>query len=139
MNILRVLLPKSQVVFLEESSTLRSAMIKMRRHGFTAVPVIDKDGMYVGTVTEGDFLWFLADQPEPDRRALEKHRVKEILKADRMVPANASASVEDIFSKLLSQNFVPVVDDRGAFVGIVTRKTILNMLSSGNRQTGETL
>lgn len=130
MNILRVLLPKSQVAFAEENSTIRGGLEKMRYHGYSAVPVIDKDGMYVGTVTEGDFLWYLMDHAGDDRKELERHTVREILREERNLPVRASATVEDVMNKLLSQNFVPVVDDRGAFVGIVTRKAVLGILTA---------
>lgn len=129
MNILRVLLPKSQVAFVEDSATIRNGLEKMRYHGYSAVPVIDRDGMYVGTVTEGDFLWFLMDHAGDDRKELERHTVSEILQEGRNLPVKASATVEDVMNKLLSQNFVPVVDDRGAFVGIVTRKAVLGLLA----------
>ena len=40
-------------------------------------------------------------------------------------PAKASETIEEVFDKLKDQNFVPVVDDRNVFVGIVTRRAIL--------------
>ena len=130
MNILRVLLPKSGVSFLEDSATIRNGLEKMRYHGFSAVPVINKEGVYVGTITEGDFLWYLMDHAGDDLREMEKHRVSEIIHEDRNRAVHASATVEDVMNKLLSQNFVPVVDDRGVFVGIVTRKAVLGILTS---------
>ena len=36
-----------------------------------------------------------------------------------------STDIQDIFDLALNQNFVPVVDDRGIFIGIITRKNIL--------------
>ena len=36
--------------------------------------------------------------------------------------------MEDLISISLNQNFVPVVDDRGVFVGIVARRQIIRYL-----------
>ena len=40
-----------------------------------------------------------------------------------------SESMENLFEKITNQNFVPVVDDNGIFIGIVTRKDILLYLA----------
>ena len=34
--------------------------------------------------------------------------------------------MDDVVRMVLSQDFVPVVDDRGIFMGIVTRRSIIN-------------
>ena len=57
MNILFLLKPKCNVAYLNQSDTIRQGLEKMRHHGYTAIPVIDDNGIYVGTITEGDFLW----------------------------------------------------------------------------------
>lgn len=59
MNIAYFLLPKHSVAYLYDDCTFRQGLEKMRHHGYTAIPVISRDGKYVGTVSEGDFLWQL--------------------------------------------------------------------------------
>ena len=59
MNVLFFLTPKSEVAHLQQEWTLRQAIEKLERSGYTAIPMIDKEGRYVGTVTEGDILWTL--------------------------------------------------------------------------------
>ena len=44
----------------------------------------------------------------------------------RNTPVNISASVNELLELVLDQNFVPVTDDRGVFIGIVTRRDIIN-------------
>ena len=58
MNILKFLKPKACVDFVYDDNTARQALEKMKNHSFTAVPVIDREGRYVKTLAEGDFLWF---------------------------------------------------------------------------------
>ena len=46
-NILQLLKPKAMTSYIYEDCTVRQAIEKMKHHGYTAVPVINKDGSYV--------------------------------------------------------------------------------------------
>lgn len=125
MNILRFLIPKSHVACLDDTSSLRNGLEKMRNRGYTAMPVIDRNGVYVGTVTEGDFLWQILQSEDHSSKALEKVQVVDLIRKGWNPPVRASETVSQVFAQLKDQNFVPVVDDRGVFVGIVTRRAVL--------------
>ncbi len=129
MNILRFLTPKIEVEHISFDSSVRQGLEKMKFHGYAAIPVIDADGIYKGTVTEGDFLWALYNNSEPDLKRLEKTELKTIIRHDYQ-PVKASASIDEILSRAYSQNFVPVVDDRGVFIGIIKRKDIIKYLAT---------
>ncbi len=128
MNILRFLTPKIEVEYINYSSTVRQGLEKMKFHGYSAIPVIDEEGHYKGTVTEGDFLWALYNESNPDLKKLEKTELKTIIRHDYQ-PVMASASIDEILSRAYSQNFVPVVDDRGVFIGIIKRRDIIKYLA----------
>ena len=125
MNILFFLTPKEEVAYIEESDTLRQVLEKMEHHGYTALPLLSKKGKYIGTVTEGDLLWYLKDHDFPRLHELEDlpigvlHRYRDN-KAD-----NIHETIEGLFDRMINQNFVPVVDDDKIFIGIVTRKDVL--------------
>ena len=36
-----------------------------------------------------------------------------------------TSKMEDLIERAMEQNFVPVVDDRGQFIGIITRRDII--------------
>ena len=125
MNILFYLVPKSEVMYLYDDYSLRQAMEKMEYHKYSAVPIINRAGNYVGTLTEGDILWELKD-----RKLSNLHEAEEImlrhtnLKRDNE-PVNVNCNIEDLVMTSMNQNFVPVIDDNGIFIGIVTRKSII--------------
>ncbi len=129
MNVAFFLTPKSRVAFLEDDDTFRQGLEKMRYHGYTAIPVLDKKGRYVGTLSEGDLLWSLVDVGGASLRECEDLKIANVLKTDRNPPVNITAKAEELVERLLSQNFVPVTDDRGAFMGIITRKSVLGYLN----------
>ena len=79
MNIAYFLLPKSRIAYLYDDFTFRQGLEKMRNRGYTAIPVITRDGRYVGTVSEGDFLWRLLDTDDPSMKKAEELRVRDII------------------------------------------------------------
>ena len=136
MNIAYFLLPKNRVAYLYDDYTFRQGLEKMRHHGYTAIPVISRDGKYVGTVIEGDFLWRLLSDEQDSQRAcsmkdLEQLRVRDILRETQYLPVRITVSMEELLSSAMNQNFIPVVDDTGSFIGIVTRKDIIRYFAEG--------
>ncbi|MDY4838715.1 MAG: CBS domain-containing protein [Lachnospiraceae bacterium] len=125
MNIVMLLRPKSEVAYVYEDNSLRQGLEKMRRHGYTAVPVIDREGGYVGTVSEGDFLWHMIDYGDADIRKQEAYQIKNILRKDWNMPVKIDETMDELLLRVMEQNFVPVVDDRMRFMGIITRKDII--------------
>ncbi len=125
MNIVMLLKPKCDVAFLYEDNTLRQGLEKMRYHGYTAIPVIARDGTYVGTVSEGDFLWSVLDNGGQSLKDEEKYTVRDILKAGWNPAVRVNITMDALLLKAMDQNFVPVTDDRGSFMGIVTRRDVL--------------
>ena len=125
MNFLMLLKPKDTVQYLRESNTLRQGIEKMRVHGYTAIPVISDDGQYVGTVSEGDFLYFILDQRDNSIKTKEQHHIRDILRPNFNPAVRINVSMDVLLERALNQNFVPVTDDYGVFIGIVTRQDII--------------
>lgn len=98
----------------------------MKKHRYTSVPVIKEDGTYVGSVSEGDFLWTFLDCENREEQL--KKPISSIIRKDYINACSVNTSSEELFNLLLDQNYVPIVDDRNVFIGIVTRKTILSSL-----------
>lgn len=131
MNIAYFLTPKSSVAYLFDDYTFRQGLEKMRHHGYTAIPVIDREGVYRGIVSEGDFLWRMLQEDEDaafTMRDMERLAVRDILKKNHP-PVPITVSMDDLVHSAMSQNFVPVVDDDYRFIGIITRKDIIRYLA----------
>jgi len=125
MNILFFLKPKSDIAYIYSHSTLRQALEKMKHYGYAAIPVIEQTGEYYGTLSEGDLLWAILDRGAIDSSVQESLRVKDVLTGRPNPPVNVNASIEDLLLMAMNQNFIPVTDDRGLFIGIVTRKDVM--------------
>ncbi len=129
MNILFFLTPKSEVAYVYDTDTLRQALEKMENHRYSAVPVIGKeDGRYIGTLTEGDLLWHIKDQNNLSLRGAEEISIMSINRNRDNEPVDVDVNMEDLLNKAMNQNFVPVIDDRERFIGLITRKDLIQYL-----------
>lgn len=128
MNISFYLLPKSDVTYVEQEDTVGHALRVIHKNGFQAVPVINRKGQYVGTVTEGDFLWNLIQEYHMDMEAMRNTRVESLRKRWDYKAVSIEANIAELDQYIMDQNFVPVVDGRNVFIGIVTRKQIIKEL-----------
>lgn len=129
MNITFFLIPKIKVEFLYEDFSLRQAVEKMEYHRYSVVPVLSKDGKYLYSLSEGDILYTMTKN-KLKFEDLTKIRLESIQRDRDVKPVSINSSMDDLVKLIVDQNFVPVVDDRGIFIGIITRKAVINYLLS---------
>ncbi len=121
-------IPKSMVEYVTVDSTVRQGIEKMRYHRYVAIPVLDRDGVYVGTLRNDDVLRYFLNTGDSSAKAAEGVGVIEIIDEGYVKPVYHTASLDDVIDRVKEHNFVPVVDDRGCFIGIILRRDILNYL-----------
>ena len=124
-NILFFLTPKAMCAFIYDDFSIRQALEKMETAGYAALPILNKRGEYRGTLTEGDLLWALKNMCYMDIRQAEARRIMEITRRKDNIPVRVNTGMHELVQRASSQNFVPVVDDKDAFIGIVTRSNIM--------------
>ena len=125
MNILFFLTPKASCSYLYSDFTIRQALERMELSGYSAIPILDRDGKYVGSLTEGDLLWASKDLCRMDLEQTDEHGIMEIKHRRDNAPVAVTTDIEDLLTKAVDQNFVPVIDDKGSFIGIITRRAIM--------------
>lgn len=130
MNILFFLTPKSDIAFIEAEATLRQALEKLENSGFTALPILNKEGKYVGTITEGDMLWHIKNQSNLTLQEAEEVPLLRVKRRRDNQTVSINENMNTLWDKAINQNFVPVTDDNDVFIGIVTRKDVMVYLKS---------
>ena len=117
------------MAYIYDTDSLRQALEKMEHHSFAAVPIISRaDGHYVGTLTEGDLLWSIKDRGNLSLKLSEDISIMEVRRKWDNEPVDVDVNMEDLLNKAMNQNFVPVIDDRKRFIGIITRKDLIQYL-----------
>ena len=128
LNILRFMIPKSLVIYISSDCTVRQALEKMNYHKYTAVPVIDSEGRYIGTLKSDDIFNYFMKVGSFDKILAEDVPVTDILDRSYSKPMLHNTSINELIEGVKEHNFVPIVDDRGCFIGIILRREILNYL-----------
>jgi CBS domain-containing protein len=136
----------SPVVTVTPETSFKDAVRTLRRKRVSGLPVVDQDGRLVGIVTEGDLL-NKVEKRDPDAYVLESKR-------DRLDRARATAlDVASVMStevttvrpdfpialaarEMHSRGFkrLPVVDEAGKLVGIVSRGDLLKVFLRSDAQ-----
>ncbi len=139
MNISFFIQPKIDVAYLYEDYSLRQGLEKMKYYGYTAIPVLSKENKYLGTISEGDFLWRICnfgkkEITEKSPQVLEDLKISDMSFRRKYPSVKIDTTMEELLDKAMNQNFVPVVDDRDIFIGIVTRKDVIRYFISLNKK-----
>ena len=135
MNILFFLTPKSEVAYIHDDESLRQVLEKMEYHKYSAVPIISRQGIYVGTITEGDLLWYIKNQLDLNLQEARRILITNVPRRSDNTPVSIDSNMEDLLDKAMKQNFVPVLDDKKSFIGIVTRKDIMKYFADKMKKT----
>lgn len=125
MNTAMLLKPKSAVAYIYADLSAEEGLSEFIKGGYTAVPVIDREGIYLGVVSERDFLYRLLESREKGVIGSENLTVGDLASCSRFEAVPIDADIDTLFSRIIEQNFVPVVDSRGMFSGIITRRAVL--------------
>ena len=125
MNILFFLHPKQEVAYVYDDCTLRQVLETMEYHKYASIPMLNREGEFVGTVTEGDLLWGIKSYNNLDIKSAEHILIQDFPRKANFDVVPADADMEDLVKKAMNQNFVPVVDDQNKFIGIITRRSII--------------
>ena len=126
MNILFFLKPKASVVTIYDSSTLRQTLEVMEHYRYSAIPVLKKTGEYVGTISEGDILWYIKNKGNFNIYDAEKIGISDIKRYRDNLPIRIDEDMSNLINISTKENFNPVIDDRNMFIGIITRQDIIN-------------
>jgi len=137
MNVLFFLTPKNDVAYIDSDVTLRQALEKLEANGYTALPIVTKRGKYIGSITEGDLLWYIKDHANLTLFDAEDVPLSNVERKRNNQAVSINAKMEDLWEKVLSQNFVPVIDDEETFIGIVTRRDVMMQLVRENQHNVE--
>lgn len=125
MNMLSLLKPKALLDYAYTDSSVRQVLERLKNHGFTAIPVINKKGEYVTTVNEGDILRYMLSHDILDIKDLERIPITDIDIKGKNKPVYITSGLDELILLSMEQNFVPVIDDRNVLSGIITRRDIL--------------
>lgn len=134
-----------RVLTVQPETSVREVAEMLVTHKISGVPVVDDKGVLVGIVSEGDLLCKEAGPTLPDGlcilgAVIYYHGLREFRKfaaldaqqimTAEVITARPNAEVSDIARLMQEKHIkrVPIVDEAGKLVGIVSRQDIVQML-----------
>ena len=135
LNILFFLTPKEELAYVYEDYDVSETLAVMEGRRYAAIPVLKDSGEYLGTITEGDLLWAIKNGYGLDFRKAMRLPISSLPRRSDNRAVTISTDIDQLFAISLEQNFVPVVDDRDVFIGIVTRRNIIRFFRNRLEQT----
>ena len=99
MNILFFLTPKAICSYVYSDFSIRQALERMESTGYATIPILDRDGRYVGSLTEGDLLWAVKNLCGMDLKKTEGTGIMEIAHRKDYAPVSVNTDVEDLLAK----------------------------------------
>lgn len=117
-----------KVASVRTENNLLHALTLLSSLGYSSVPVLDMEGRYKGQITLALIISGIKAIPTYDWESLQTRQVSEVMD-DKPGVVTERAELEDVLHQLVQNNYVSVVDDKGMFVGIVTRKGLLRRLN----------
>lgn len=126
MNIIGLLRPKNTTDYLYDTYSFREAVKVLKNSGYTTLPVIDSEGIYLGTVSEGDIFWYLYENTITSD--LDKVYIGTIINKKRNPAVSNVSDSKTIIDSIMKQNFLCMTDSRKCFIGIITRKDVIKYL-----------
>lgn len=131
--------PKVEIAYIYDYHTVRQALEIMEYHKYSSVPILNREGKYVGSITEGDLLWGIKKLGIMNIKGAESVSVMKIERRLDYQCVNAESNMVDLIDRAMEQNFVPVTDDQQNFIGIITRKDIIGYCYSELRKLEQRL
>jgi CBS domain-containing protein len=133
------LTPRQDVISLYDDNTLRKGLEIMRSSGYSFMPVTSRDNIYAGVVGVSDFLWYLIPEDSDEYgnvpvRPIDGGYIRDIMDRTSYPAVSVTASIEELMDRIMEHNFVPVVDGRNSFMGIITRHSVMEYFRK--RDTG---
>lgn len=121
--------PRSRVQTLYNDMTLGEVLKIMEKRKYQMLPVIERNSRrYLYSVSAGDLLRRLAQEGSLSKIINEPLSG---LTIDRLIiSCSEDAELESIIYLVVNQNYVPLVDASGVLQGIVTRRAIIDHLTT---------
>ena len=125
MELAAFLTPKREVVWVSASGSVEQALERMKPNGFAAVPILDDEGGYVGTLSTSDLMWFLLDAGSAWQELARATALLTVPRRRNGLVVCLDTSVAALINAAVQQSFLSVVDARGVFIGIVRRRPVI--------------
>ncbi|MFD2387369.1 cyclic-di-AMP-binding protein CbpB [Enterococcus rivorum] len=122
------LIPAENVANVMYLNPLSHALLVLSQVKYSRIPVLDKGDRFVGLISLSDVVDKMFDLTKVDLEKLNEFTVADVMEVN--VPViREDWELENVLHLLVNASFVPVVDEKQRFKGIITRKELLKAVN----------
>lgn len=130
MNAFMYMIPKTQLVTVQPSDSIKTVLEKMKKGSYKTLPVVDQAGLFIGVIHESEiYKSYFYEQGEQEGFLNAEIRPLIVLDVEQ-VEKNTDFYEVILKMEKLNIHFLPVMDQTGLFIGIVTRNKIFEAFES---------
>lgn len=124
-----IMIPASDVAIVREDDSLVHAILVLSSSGYQTIPVLDRENRVRGLISISNIVTNSEDLSIFDEDKLAKIKVKQVM--NQVVPILFdNYNLEDVLRLIINNNFICVTHKNGYFLGIISRKVILERFTN---------
>ncbi|MSS77042.1 CBS domain-containing protein [Anaerococcus sp. WCA-380-WT-2B] len=124
-----IITPASEVAVLREDDSLLHAILVLSNRGYQTIPVLDTKDRVRGLISISKIVISCENVSFFNEKKLTETKVYEVM--DQIVPILFDDSdLEDVLRLIINNNFICITHKNGYFLGIITRKTVLERFTN---------
>lgn len=116
------LIPSSRIAFVQKDNPLYHAFLILTKVKYAKIPVLDKDNHVVGLLSLAMITDKMLKTDKISISPLNKLKVSDVMQTDFVKINFVQTTLENQLHLLINNAFLPVVDDKERFQGILTRR-----------------
>lgn len=116
------LIPASRIAFVQDDNPLYHAFLILTKVKYSKIPVLDKERRVVGLLSLAMITDKMLQTDQISIDPLNELKVKDVMQSDFDKINFVNTTLETQLHLLIDNAFLPVIDDRGVFQGLLTRR-----------------
>ena len=127
-KMLDFMIPADNVANVIDQHTLSTGLLILTQSNYTMIPVLSAESKLMGVISMSMIIKAVMTVDAIEMERLDELKVRDVMLC-QPVRVQANCNLEEVLNYLIDQNFVCVVDGDNRFLGIITRKNVMQRLT----------
>lgn len=127
-KMLDFMIPADNVANVIDQHTLSTGLLILTQSNYTMIPVLSAESKLMGVISMSMIIKAVMTVDAIEMERLNELKVRDVMLC-QPVRVQANCNLAEVLNYLIDQNFVCVVDGDNRFIGIITRKNVMQRLT----------
>ena len=127
-KMLDFMIPADNVANVIDQHTLSTGLLILTQSNYTMIPVLSAESKLMGVISMSMIIKAVMTVDAIEMERLDELKVRDVM-LSQPVRVQSNCHLADVLNYLIDQNFVCVVDGDNRFLGIITRKNVMQRLT----------